>query len=179
MMREINSMRFNDSGETMNDDTFVCKNCGDILRDPVIATYRAVISSGGSVSGAIRCGRCGYTYSADELAGVSYENSPKFHQESKENNRIVKNSFFLAVLIFFILYFFIFSGMKNSGDRLENAFWLAFVSFPIMIFIGIRFSKFFYNNFNTISNYMSYKILSFLRIVSNKILSFLRNRGSM
>jgi len=52
----------------MRDDTFVCKNCGDVLRDPLIATYRSVISSGGSVSGAIRCARCGSIYSAKDIS---------------------------------------------------------------------------------------------------------------
>ena len=55
----------------MTDDSFVCKKCGDLLRDPLIATYRAVISSGGSVSGAIRCGRCGYIYSPEEIIPIS------------------------------------------------------------------------------------------------------------
>jgi hypothetical protein len=52
----------------MSDDSFACKKCGALLIDPMISVYRAVISSGGSVSGAIRCGKCGSIYSAQDIS---------------------------------------------------------------------------------------------------------------
>jgi hypothetical protein len=53
----------------MANDTFQCTNCGDLLQSWRIATYREAVNSGSSVSGGIRCGRCGTVYSAAEIAG--------------------------------------------------------------------------------------------------------------
>jgi hypothetical protein len=165
----------------MNNDSFICKTCGDLLRSPMIAVYRETISHGGSVDGAIRCGRCGSIYSAGELAGISYEQLPEFHQKSKKGDRVVKNSLFLAIIVFFILCLFIFNTkeMIRINRRFDFSILFAFISFPIFIFIGQKFSKFFYNTFNSTSTTISNMISFILKTVSNKILKFLRNRRSI
>lgn len=67
----------------MNTNEFVCRKCGDILRSWQIQMYREAISKGSSVSGAIRCARCGAVYSADDVAGVS--------QEAEKTTPVIKN----------------------------------------------------------------------------------------
>jgi len=55
----------------VSSDAFQCKNCGKMLRDPMIAMYRYVLKTGGSVYGAVRCGYCGAIYNAYDVAGVT------------------------------------------------------------------------------------------------------------
>lgn len=52
----------------MDNNTFRCNKCGDILSGGMIPIYRDIIRKGGSVSGAIRCARCGTIYSAEQIA---------------------------------------------------------------------------------------------------------------
>jgi len=58
----------------MRDDEFICKKCGDVLRGWQIKMYREAIKKGSSVSGAIRCGRCGIVYSAADVANANDKN---------------------------------------------------------------------------------------------------------
>jgi hypothetical protein len=130
----------------MSDDSFVCKKCGDILRDPMIATYRAVISSGGSVRGSIRCGRCGSVYTAEQVVGVStvgFKRQSKKKEMPQEQRIIMAICIFLGIVLFFISWGIFF---KNAKDSLWASSGMGVMTCIILWFV-INFIVAVYKNF--------------------------------